>query len=200
MHNKSAYIQIAASLSMDHSHQDNSQTRPQKETAMSELNTVSAPETENIKVEDVNVDTEANRVSGNTFDVSVPEAFRSAAEQVVTQSREAYERSKDTMEDTVEAMEASIDKTGQGIAAINRKIFDIAQVNLNSTFDFARALASAKNPSELAEIQAQFVRRQFETFSAQAQEFSDLSTQIATETAEPVKAYVERSMETLKTT
>lgn len=167
---------------------------------MSELNTVSAPETENIKVEDVNVDTEANRVSGNTFDVSVPEAFRSAAEQVVTQSREAYERSKDTMEDTVEAMEASIDKTGQGIAAINRKIFDIAQVNLNSTFDFARALASAKNPSELAEIQAQFVRRQFETFSAQAQEFSDLSTQIATETAEPVKAYVERSMETLKTT
>lgn len=166
---------------------------------MSELNTASTPETRNKKAEDANADTEENRISGNTFDVSVPEALRSAAEQVVTQSREAYERSKDKMEDTVETMEASIDKTGQGIAAINRKIFDIAQVNLNSSFDFAKALASARNPSELAEIQTQFMRRQFEIFTAQAQEFSDLSTQITTDSAKPVKAYVERSMETLKT-
>ena len=76
------------------------------------------------------------------IDLAVPEALRSAAEKAVTQSREAYERTKDAMEDTVEMLEQSIDKAGHGAAAINRKVIDLTQANLNSSFDLAKDLLS----------------------------------------------------------
>lgn len=132
------------------------------------------------------------------FDLAVPEAFRSAAEQFVTQSREAYERSRETMEDTVEMLEESIDMAGQGTAAINRKVIELVQSNLNSGFDLAKELAGAKNVAEIFECQTAYARKQFETFAAQAEEIRELSTKVATDTAEPFKAHVTRSMESLK--
>jgi phasin len=133
------------------------------------------------------------------FDLAVPEALRSAAEQFVTQSREAYERSRDAMEDTVEMLEESIDMAGQGTAAINRKVIELLQSNVNSGFDLAKELAGAKNVAEIFERQTAFARKQFETFATQAEEIRELSTKVATDTAEPFKAHVTRSMESLKT-
>lgn len=132
------------------------------------------------------------------FDMAVPEAFRSAAETVVTQSREAYERSKDAMEGTVEMLEQSFDKAGQGSAAINRKMIDMMQTNVNSGFEFARDLAGARNVGEVFERQATFARAQFETFASQAQEIRDLSTKVAAESSEPFRSHMSRSMENLK--
>lgn len=131
-------------------------------------------------------------------DLAVPEAFRSAAEKMVTQSRDAYERTKDVMEDTVEMLEESIDKAGQGTAELNRKLIELVQLNLNSSFDLAKELAGAKNVAEIVEFQTAFARKQFETLTTQAEEVRELSTKIATDTVEPLKAHVTRSMETLK--
>lgn len=128
-------------------------------------------------------------------DMAVPEAVRALAEQTVTQSREAYENAKDAMEEAVEVLEKSIDQTGQGAAAINRKVIGIAQTNLNTSFDLAKNLAGAKNVAEIMELQSSFVRKQFETFAAQAEEFRDLSTQITKDTATPVKDHVSRSID-----
>ncbi len=142
----------------------------------------------------------ANKAVGafEGIDLAVPEALRSAAEKAVNQSRETYERTKDAMEETVEMLEQSMDKAGQGAAAINRKVIDMTQTNLNSGFDLAKDLASAKNVAELFECQAAFARKQFETLSAQAEAIRTLSTQVATDTAEPFKSHVQRSVETLK--
>ena len=127
----------------------------------------------------------------------VPEILRSATEQVVDGSREAYERTKDAMENTVEMLEASIDRAGQGAVALNRKVIDIAQTNLNSGFDLAKDLSGAKTVTELLEAQAAFARKQFETFTVQAEEFRNLSARVATETAEPLKSHMSRSIEDL---
>lgn len=132
------------------------------------------------------------------FDTAMPEAFRSAVETAVTQGREAYERSRGAMEDTVEMLDRSFDKAGQGSAEINRKVIDMAQTNLNSGFDLAKDLAGARNAGEFFERQAAFARKQFETFASQAQEIRELSTKVATDAAEPFKAHVSRSMESLK--
>lgn len=132
------------------------------------------------------------------FDMAFPEAFRSAAESVVTRSREAYERSKDAMEGTVEMLEESFDKAGQGSAAINRKVIDVMQSNVNSGFEFARDIAGAKNVAEMFECQAAFARKQFETFATQAQEIGELSNKVATESVEPFRTHMSRSMESLK--
>lgn len=128
-------------------------------------------------------------------DMAVPEAVRAIAEQTVTQSREAYETAKDTMEEAVEVLEKSIDQVGQGAAALNRKVIDNAQTNLNTGFDLAKDLASAKNIAEIMELQASYARKQFESLTAQAEEIRNLSTQIATDTTDPIKDHVSQSID-----
>ena len=167
---------------------------------MSEFVTNSAPEVETAEAAapatDAKTAFKAEKLEG--LDLAVPEAVRSAAEKMVTQSRETYEQSKDAMEDTVEMFEQSIDKAGQGAAAINRKLIDIAQANLNSGFDLAKSLAGAKNVTEIMECQTVFARKQFEALTAQAEEIRNISTQAATDSAEPFKAHVTRSIQNLK--
>ena len=84
-----------------------------------------------------------------TLDTAFPETARVFAEKTVAQTREVYDRSKDAT-------------AGQGAVALNRKIIDIAQRNVNSGFDLANSLAAAKNLAEMMELQGaywQAVRR-----------------------------------------
>jgi phasin len=135
-----------------------------------------------------------------SIDTTVPESVRALAEKTVTQTREAYERGKDALEEAVDALERSFDAAGQGAAAFNRKLIEIAQRNLNSGFDLAKSLAGAKNLAEIVELQSAFLRHQFDVFASQAGEIRALSTKIAADTAEPIKSQVTRSMETIRKT
>jgi phasin len=132
------------------------------------------------------------------MDATVPESVRALAEQTVTQTREAYERGKDALEEAVDALERSFDAAGQGAAAYNRKLIDITQRNLNSGFDLAKNLAGAKNVAEFVELQSAFIRHQFDVFANQAGEIRALTTKIAADTTEPIKAQVTRNMETIR--
>ena len=124
----------------------------------------------------------------------VPEAVRSLAEQGVAQSREAYGQAKDAMEEAVEVLERTFDEAGQGAIALNRKVIDIAQTNLNSGFDLAKSLASARTMAEVMELQVNYMRRQFEQLAAQAEEIRTLTSQVAADSAEPITAHVSKSM------
>ena len=77
-------------------------------------------------------------------DTEVPQAMRDLAERNIAQMRETYERSKDALEGVLQSWEKSFDAAGQGAVALNRKIIDIAQRNINSSFDLAKNLAGAK--------------------------------------------------------
>jgi Phasin protein len=69
----------------------------------------------------------------------------------VDQTREAYDRAKDALEATVDTMARSFDALGQGTAALNRKIIEIAQENVSSGFVLAKSLATAKTLAEMVE-------------------------------------------------
>src|SRR6476659_531043 len=112
----------------------------------------------------------------------------------ISQMRETYERSKDALEGVLKNWEKSFDAAGQGAVALNRKIIDIAQRNINSSFDLAKNLAGAKNLAEAVEMQSSFWRSQLDTLAAQAEEVRTLSTQVAANAAKPM----ERGMEELK--
>ena len=88
------------------------------------------------------------------------------------------------------AFERSFDAAGQGAAAFNRKIIDIAQRNVNSGFDLAKSLAGAKNLSEMVELQAAYWQKQFSALTAQAEEVRVLSTKVTADTSEPLKAHL----------
>ena len=133
-----------------------------------------------------------------TLDTAFPETARVFAEKTVAQTREVYDRSKDALEAAVDTMEKSFDAAGQGAVALNRKIMDIAQRNVNSGFDLANSLAGAKNLAEMMELQGAYWRKQFGALAAQAEEVRALSTKVTADTAEPVKAHVTSSMEELR--
>ena len=126
-------------------------------------------------------------------DAQVPEAMRDLAERNIAQMRETYERSKDALEGVLQSWERSFDATNQGAVALNRKIIDIAQRNINSGFDLAKCLAGAKNMAEAVELQADYWRKQLDTLTAQAEEVRTLTAQVAADATKPMK----RSMDEL---
>jgi phasin len=119
-------------------------------------------------------------------DTEVPQAMRELAERNIAQMREAYERSKDALENVLQGWERSFDAAGQGAVTLNRKIIDIAQRNINASFDLAKNLAGAKNLAEAVEMQSSYWRSQLDTLASQAEEVRTLSTQVAADAAKPM--------------
>ena len=130
--------------------------------------------------------------------VTFRETARALADTSVVQTVEAYERSKNALEAAVDTMARSFDALGQGAAALNRKIIEIAQQNVSSGFDLARGLATAKTLAETVELRAAYWRKQLSALAAQAEEVHALSTKVATEMAAPIKEHVTRSLDELR--
>jgi phasin len=142
-------------------------------------------------------ETAAKEFDALKFDAQVPESVRSMAETTVNQTREAYERGKEALDESIDALERSFDAAGHGATAFNRKLIDIVQRNLNSSFDFAKSLAGAKTLAELVGLQSAYIRSQFEVFAGQATEIQELTKKIASDTSEPLKDQMTKSFEAL---
>ena len=127
-----------------------------------------------------------------------PRRMQAFAEKSIVQTRELYERSKDAFEGVVDSWERSYDAANQGTVAFNRKLIEIAQRNINSGFDLAKSLATAKNFAEIMELQAAYWRKQLGTLAAQAEEVRALSTRVTADVAEPLKERAERGMNQIR--
>ena len=132
------------------------------------------------------------------LDTHVPEAVRAIAEKSVAQTREFYYRSNDALNASIATFEKTFDAAGQGAAAFNRKIIDIAQRNVNSVFDLAKSLAGAKNLTDIVELQSAYWQKQFSALTAQAEEVRALSTKVTAHAAEEIKAHVARGVDELR--
>jgi phasin len=130
--------------------------------------------------------------------LDIPHAARTLAEESVDQTREAYERSRNALEAALDTMARSFDSLGQGAAALNRKIVEIAHRNVNSGFDLAKSLATAKNLAEVVELRAIYWRKQLSALAAQAEEVRTLSAKVTADMTGPIKAHVTRSMDELR--
>jgi phasin len=131
------------------------------------------------------------------LDTHVPNAVRAIAEKSVAQTREFYDRSNDALDASVATFEKTFEAAGQGAAAFNRKIIDIAQRNVNSGFDLAKSLAGAKNLAHVVELQAAYWQKLFSTLTAQAAEVRALSTKVTADAGEPLKEQVKRGVDEL---
>ena len=132
------------------------------------------------------------------LDTVVPEAAHELAEKTVAETCEAYERSKDAFETALETVDRSYDALGQGVAALNRKIIEIAQGNISSGFDLAKSLATAKTLAEIMELRATYWRKQFTVLADQAEEVRVLYAKVAEETTRPIKEHVMNAFDDLR--
>jgi hypothetical protein len=123
---------------------------------------------------------------------AIPESVRDLAEKTLAHKRETHDRSADAFEASVATFEKSFDAAGQGAAAFNRKIVDIARRNVNSGFDLAKSLAVAKNLADMAELQAAYWCKQFGILANQAEEVRALSIKVTADAAAPIKDQMAR--------
>jgi phasin len=135
----------------------------------------------------------AARLGDLGLDTAVPEGVRALAEKAVEQTRNAYGRSLDAFDTSLTTFERSFDAAGQGAAAFNRKIIDLARRNVDASFDLATSLAGAKDLADMVELQSAFWRKQFGVLTAQAEEVRTLSIRVAADAAEPIKSQMERA-------
>jgi hypothetical protein len=108
----------------------------------------------------------------------MPEALRAVAEKNLAQTRELYARSKKALEAMLDSWEKTFGTAGQGAAALNRKVMDMTDRNINCGFDFAKSLASAKTVAEAMHLHSMYWRDQLTTLEQQAQEVRELSSRI----------------------
>jgi phasin len=129
------------------------------------------------------------------LNTDIPESVRDLAETTVGQTREIHDRSIDAFEASVATFELLFDAAGQGAAAFNRKIVDIARRNVETSFDLATSLAGAKDFADMVRLQAAYWQKQIGTLTAQAEEVRALSTKVAADTAESIKAQMPRGVD-----
>jgi len=89
-------------------------------------------------------------------------------------------------EQTTKVMEQTYATAANGIRDYNLKALEIARVNSDAAFDYARQLMSVKSPSEMLELWTSHARKQFEALTEQTKGLAMLGQKVVTETTEPV--------------
>lgn len=92
--------------------------------------------------------------------------------------------------EAVETLERSFKAAGQGTVAVNRKLIDFAQANLNSSLDHVKDLAAARSPVRIMRLQMEYWHDCLETFASQAQELRALSAELVAQANEPIRQHV----------
>jgi len=86
----------------------------------------------------------------------VIDTLRVLAERNVAQTRELYQGSKNTLQAVLESWQKSFGAAGQNAIALNRKMIDVAERNMDMGFDLAIRLTGARNLAEIMEMQAAY--------------------------------------------
>ena len=119
--------------------------------------------------------------------MEVPAAFRELAEKSVAQAKENYEKMKSMAEEATDLMEETYSTASKGCSGYGLKVIETARTNTDAAFDLMSGLMGVKSYSEAVELTSGYMRKQFETMTAQAKELSEHAQKVATETAEPIK-------------
>jgi phasin len=126
--------------------------------------------------------------SASIIPFEVPEQMRAFAEKGVSQARDSYAKFKDAAETQNVTIEAVFNCASKGVSEYSAKLMEFMKANTSATLDFAQELFGTKSPSDALELWTAHTRKQFETYTAQAKELSELAQRVASETAEPIKA------------
>ncbi len=143
-------------------------------------------------------DAETSSPATDAFGVASPAAeiqqsFRSALEKSVAESRAAFAKAKTAADEAASAIEVSFAAAKDGALAINAKGFEALRANADANFDFLKAVFAAKSLSDVVALQAEFARKQVETFTSQSKDLGALTQKAMADAVEPFKEQVAKS-------
>jgi phasin len=125
--------------------------------------------------------------SASVIPFELPEQVRAFAEKGVSQARDNYAKFKDVAESHNGTIEAVFTSAGKGASEYSAKLLDIVKTNTAANLDFAQALTAVKSSSEAIELWTGHARAQFEAFTAQTKELTELTRKVTSDTVEPIK-------------
>lgn len=105
----------------------------------------------------------------------IPAEMRDFAEKSVEQARKAIDGFMTAAQKTVDTFEGSANTVQASAKDATRKTFTYAEQNLAAAFDLAQRMVRAKDMQEAMQIQAEFVRSQFEAMQTQMKEFGSIA-------------------------
>jgi phasin len=105
----------------------------------------------------------------------VPAEMRDFAEKSVEQARKAIDGFMSAAQKTVDTFEGSANTVQASATDATRKTFTYAEQNIAAAFDLAQRMVRAKDMQEAMQIQAEFVRSQFEAMQTQMKEFGSMA-------------------------
>jgi phasin len=119
--------------------------------------------------------------NGQTPNYEIPAEMRDFAEKSVEQARRAMDGFLGAAQKTVDTFEGSATTVQASAKDVTRRTFAYAEQNIAAAFDLAQRMVRARDMQEAMQIQAEFVRTQFESMQAQMKEFGSLAQNAMTQ-------------------
>ena len=111
----------------------------------------------------------------STPNYEVPAEMRDFAEKSVDQARKAFDSFIGAARRTADTVQGSAETARTSAHDVSARGFEFAEQNVTAAFDLAQRMVRAKDMQEAMQIQAEFVRTQFESMQAQMKEFGSMA-------------------------
>lgn len=95
-----------------------------------------------------------------------------------------------------ELFELTCTTIAEDLTEYSAKVMEAMSANTKSAFELAHDLTAAKSLAEAAAVYSAFSRKQFDAFSAQAQELSALAQKVATDMTTPITSGIPEMFKT----
>lgn len=132
-----------------------------------------------------------------SFERQAEESFRMAIGSGAGASMDSFcSAASEAYENASHALRASAEELASGFTQLNSKLLEFSRANAQANLDFMRDFAGVRNPRDLLDVQANYLRGQFAALSSQLRELQALTTEIAGKTAAPFKEQFSRAAQT----
>jgi phasin len=122
--------------------------------------------------------------NNQTQNYEIPAEMRDFAEKSVEQARKAMDGFIGAAQRTVDTFEGSANTVQASAKDMTRKTFAYAEQNIAAAFDLAQKMVRAKDMQEAMQVQAEFVRSQFESMQTQMKEFGSMAQNAMAQSAQ----------------
>jgi phasin len=122
------------------------------------------------------------------------ETLQETLEASIEKVADFREQIRHVTDETTASIEASLKLVSQGVTDLNVKTLEAFQASADAQFAFVKALLSTKSMSDVITLQNEHLRQQFETLNAAAKDVSDLIQKVSTQSVEPIKATLAKSL------
>ena len=121
--------------------------------------------------------------SSKTPGFEIPEQMRAFAEAGVEKARAAFDEFMSAAQKATASMEESTTTVQSGAVEMKKKAMSFAEENVETAFEFAQKMGQARDPQEIVQLQADFLRRQMTALGEQTRVLGETVTKTVADAA-----------------